>query len=285
MSQSATVRCLEVLEFLADKPQGLALGEISLRLGMPKSIAHRLLVLLAARGYVRQLAGGNYALTLKLALLGLRYHASTGLGDLSQPILDRLAAETGELARLAVVDGERLVWVGKAQGAKYGLRYEPNAEHDTGRPVFLHATATGKAWLASLPEARALELVRTQGFPVIDRFGPNVIRSEAGLRRALAETRRRGYGLAVGEGETGTTAIAVGVRAAHSGNSDVVATLSLAGPTSRFGADRLKIFAHALAAAADELAAIWHLCDPLNRSDARATAPTRETGREIAHVA
>ena len=130
MTQSATRRALGILELLVDQPQGLGLSELGSQLGMPKSIAHRLLALLTECGFVRQDAvTERYGLTLKLALLGARYLAGTGLGDVSQPILERLAAATGELARLTVVEGEGLAWVGKAQGARHGLRYDPDAGH------------------------------------------------------------------------------------------------------------------------------------------------------------
>ena len=144
MTQSATRRCLDILELLVKHPRGLGLTEICEDRHIPKSVAHRLLALLTERGFVRQ-DGENarYGLTLKLTLLGARYYVGTGLSDVGQPILDRLAGETGELARLALVEGHGLVWVAKAQGARYGLKYDP----DTGMHVVLHATATGKVWL------------------------------------------------------------------------------------------------------------------------------------------
>ena len=70
-----------------------------------------------------------------------------------------------------------------------------------GREVVLHATATGKAWLATLPEDEALRLVVARGFPVPRHadpgtFGKGVVRTIDELRAHLRETRRRGYALA-----------------------------------------------------------------------------------------
>ena len=59
-----------------------------------------------------------------------------------QPVLDRLAQETGELVRLGVIDGERQTWIAKSQGARSGLRYDP----DMGRDAPLFYTASGHAW-------------------------------------------------------------------------------------------------------------------------------------------
>lgn len=262
VSQSATRRSLDILELLAESPDGLALGEIGVRLRMPKSVAHRLLGLLGEYGFVRQEPGGRYGLTLKLTLLGLRHFAGTGLNDLTQPILDRVAAATGELVRLAIVEGEGMVWVAKAQGARFGLKYDP----DTGYEVVLHATATGKAWLSTLDETEAIRIVSATKFKTPARFGPNAIRTAKEFRRALAETRARGYGVAIEEGEPGTAAVAVPVRVGP--HALTVATVSAAGPVTRFTAERQRTLARELAAAAAEMAAIWPVRQSLRRDEA-----------------
>ena len=256
MSQSATRRSLDILELLSEAPDGLALSDICTRLRIPKSAAHRLLGLLSDCGFVRQdAATARYGLTLKLTLLGLRHYAGTGLKDLIQPVLDRLAVTTGELVRVAIVEGEGMVWVAKAQGARFGLKYDP----DTGYDVVLHATATGKAWLSTLPEDEALRIVSATRFRTPERFGPNAVRTLKEFRRSLVETRARGYGVAIEEGEPGTAAVAVAVRVGVT----TVATLSAAGPVSRFTPTQRATLARHLGAAASELAAIWPVRQPL----------------------
>ncbi len=277
MTQSATERAIDILELLVDHPGGLQLGEVCERLGMPKSIGHRLLGLLARRDFVRQdPASRDYSLTLKLSLLGARHLAATGLGDVSQPILDRLAQATGELVRLAVVEGEGLVWVGKAQGARHGLRYDP----DAGMHVVLHATATGKAWLATLPEAEALRIVIATGFATPPHFGPNALRDVPSLLHELDRTRARGHGLAIEEGEPGTAALAVVVRASAGPDAPVVGTLSVAGPVGRFTPERRRFFVEQLGIAAAELSALWPMRHPLaaGRPPGRVTAARANEG-------
>lgn len=270
VNQSATRRTLLVLERLAASSAGLGLTEIAEALGLPKSVAHRILALLVEAGYAkRSEESGRYLLTLKLTILGLRHYVSLGLADLAQPFLDRLAEETGELARLALVEGERLVWVAKAQGARAGLRYEPGPDHDTGHDVVLHATATGKAWLATLPEAEALRIVAAEGFETERRFGPNAARNLAEFRARLAETRRAGHGEALEEGEAGTAAIAVAV-ADRTEPGRTIGTLSLAGPLLRFGPERRGTLAQHLKHAAKEFADLWPLSRRLD--DARPAA-------------
>jgi len=245
---------LDILELLAEAGDGLALTEIAGRVKLAKSATHRLLTTLCERGLVIQdEATQHYRLTMRLAALGFRFLAETGITEICQPVLDRLAAETGELARMAIVEPPTMTWAAKAQGARSGLRYDP----DMGREVILHATATGKAWLATLPEREALALVRKCGFGTPARFGPRALRSETELKRELAETRRRGYGVALEEGEPGTAAIACVIRASLTADALVVATVSIAGPVVRLTAARRATLARAVVAAARELSSLW----------------------------
>jgi len=251
---SPAQRCLDILEALADAPQGLALSAIGQSLDLPKSAAHRFCTLLERRGFVRQDALTRYyRLTFKLPQLAFRFIAASGIADVAQPVLDALAARTGELARLAVVDGDTLTWVARAQGATNGLRYDDEA----GREVILHATATGKVWLASLPEAQALAIVKRAGVIGSRPFGPRAATTLAGLARELAATRRRRYGEAVEEGEPGVAAVAAAIRATSDPATAVVATVSVAGPLARLDAPRRAALGEATLDAARELTELW----------------------------
>jgi DNA-binding IclR family transcriptional regulator len=115
-------RALDLVELLAGHARGLPLQTIADTLGIPKSGAHRLLAELVSYAYVTQDAEtGRYLLTTRFATLGLKHLANSGVVDVSQSVLNRLADRSGELVRLAVVDYPRLVWVAKAQGARSGL--------------------------------------------------------------------------------------------------------------------------------------------------------------------
>ena len=255
MLYSPAQRCLDILEVLADAPDGLALSSVGTTLALPKSATHRFLALLEARGFVRQEPlTQHYRLTFKLPQLAFRYIAATGITDLAQPVLNALAARTGELARLAIVDGDTLTWVAKAQGAPLGLRYDDQA----GREVILHATATGKAWLASLPETG--RHWRSSNAPAeLGRagLGPNAVATMAALSRELRATRRRGWGEAVEEGEPGVAAVAATIRARPGEAALVVGTVSIAGPLARMDAARRIRHAEEALAAAQELTELW----------------------------
>ncbi|SAL14069.1 IclR family transcriptional regulator [Caballeronia peredens] len=263
MSHIPAERCLDIIGLLAEGANTMPLGEIAERLSLPKSGAHRLLSTLVDLGWVAQEPDtGFYRLTMRLAVMGQKFYAATGIPNICQPVLDRLARETHEFVRLAVADGDTLVWLAQAQGATAGLIYQPPSSA-TGK-VTLYSTATGKAWLSTMPRERAIQIVVDMGFGEADRQGPNVVRSVDDLLKELAITEQRGYAIAVSEAEPGVSALAVPIRV--NGMGPALGTVSVAGPSVRMTAAQIEEIAPRLRSTAAELAELW----PLRPS---ATAP------------
>jgi DNA-binding IclR family transcriptional regulator len=234
------------MEHLAAHPDGKPLSALAEELGMPLSATHRLLGELIEYGYVRQHPGhGQYMLTLKLVSLGLSYLTHSGIVDTAQPLLDRLANESGELVRLAVVDGDELTFVAKAQGAKSGLRYDP----DMGLSVNLACSAAGHAWLSTMSDEAALALAGKKGFGKPGEFGRNAPSTDRALLAFLRATRKRGFALIKDVFAPGMGSVSAPVRAAR---GDVIGVVTVAGPLMRFDEKRmLAIGPHLLATAND----------------------------------
>lgn len=256
MAHVPAERCLGIIELLAEQAGTLPLGDIAERLDLPKSAAHRLLATLVELGWAEKDPDTSfYRLTMRLAVLGQRFYVATGIPDICQPLLDRLAADSREFVRLAVVDGESLVWIAHAQGASGGLVYQPASATST---VPLHASASGKAWLATLGTERAIETVMKHGgFGDAAAYGPNVIRSVEALLREINATARRGFGLALNEAEPGVTAVAAAIRAGKAGVA--VGTVSVAGPSVRLTEVRIEELAPLVVRCAAELSSLWAL--------------------------
>lgn len=251
MSSSVRDRALSILELLVKHVGGLPMSEIADQLGIPRTATHRLLGELKDMGYVKQnSATTHYLLTVKLASLGLTYLASSGIIDATQPLLDDLAQETGELIRLAVIEGNQMIWVAKAQGARSGLRYDP----DAGSDVYLPATASGLAWMAAEDDERALELIAEQGMERAQRMGPNAPKTIRDLMDRIVETRKRGYGVVHDAYEPGTSAIAVVIR--HVDDGRPIGTVSAAGPSVRMTPEKVEAIAPLLQDYAKRLAAL-----------------------------
>jgi IclR family transcriptional regulator, acetate operon repressor len=241
-------RTLAVLEKLAAHPEGCSLSTLASAANMPISAAHRLLVDLGRCGYVRQhREQGDYTLTIKLAALGLGFLSRSGVIDVAQPLLESLANESGELVRLGVVDGDELIFVAKAQGAKSGLRYDP----DVGLSVPLSCSAAGHAWLSTMSEDKALEMVARQGFGPPETFGPKAPTSVKALLPYIRNARKRGFSIIVEVFTPGMTAMAAPVRG-HDGKA--IGVVTIAGPLFRLTEERMLALGPRLIAAAAAIA-------------------------------
>lgn len=251
MVGGALSRGLAVLEVLADAPAGRTVQQVADTLDLPKSAAHRILVNLVEDGYARQdAATGDYRLTLRMVSMALGHLAQNTLVDLARPVLERLAGISGELVRLSLVDGDRLVWVAKAQGATAGLKYDP----DPGTQARLSCTANGLAWLAGFSDERALELMLRQGLADRAGHGPNAPTTIEDYLGRLRRARADGYAVAADSFEPGASAIAAPVLRRAGG--ETVGVLSIAGPTVRLTEDRMRDLVGPLRLACDELTGI-----------------------------
>lgn len=256
MTAGLVGRALGVLELMTEQPGGLGVQALADRRQMPVGTMHRLLVELAQLGYVRQLRDSQkYVLTTKLISLGFRCLSTNSVSDFAQPVLDNLAAISRELVRLAIVDDERLTWVARAQGAGSGLRYDP----DMGMDAVLFSTASGHAWLASLPESKALHIAAKQGFGEQGDHGPNAPADAAALLGRLSETRKRGYAIVIDSATVGTAALAAAIL--RPSDQVVVGTVSIAGPSARLNKQRMESLAPALLEAAAELSETCQFVD------------------------
>ena len=246
---TALERGLDILEHLAANPGGLPLANIADSLDIPKSACHRLLAELKTRGYVRQLhSQGDYVMTTRVASLGLAFLSSSGIVDIAQPLIERLAESSGGLVRLSVVDDERLTWVAKAEGGRKGFRYDP----DMGMNARLSCTASGHAWLMTMSDEDAIALVSRQGFGEPREYGPKAPTTVKAMLGYLHAARIRGSAMIDEVFALGMAAIAAPVQ--RSGRL-ATGVISIAGPRGRMTTEYMQGLVPDLLAMTRDLAA------------------------------
>ncbi len=266
-------RAIAIVELLARNAGGMLLVDIADTLGVPRSATHRVLADLKESGYVRQDGEGErYLLTAKLVSVAATYLAGAGVTDLIQPVLDRLAAASGELVRLATVSGGALLWVARSQGSRQALRYDPS----DGLEICLSTTSIGHAWLACFSDDEALELIAAQGIPR-SGFGPRAPRAASEILTYVRRARVRGFAYVAETNEAGTSALAASVLPPD-GRSPI-GMLNIAGPTARLSKNRVEQIAPMLVAAARELVEVC-VSSPLFRANGRA----RDAGDSLPRI-
>lgn len=238
-------RGLAVFTLLAEEPNGIALGKIASALGIPKAAAYRSLSELTEFGFVQQSGPqGSYSLSLRFVSLALRFLGQSTLVDVAKPAMQRLATASEELVRLCLVEDGTLYWVDKRQGARTGLRFD---DPDMGAEVRLSKSATGIAWLAALPQDRALELVAEQ-----DARWDDEPATRAEVLERIEFAREHGFAYTESTYEVGLAGMAVPVIPSIGGAP--VALLSIAGPSIRFTLEKAFELAPMLQGEAEQLA-------------------------------
>ena len=231
-------RALQVLEILARQGQG-GVSDIADTLGVHKSTVSRIVSVLEARGFVEQLSDrGKYRLGFTIVRLAGATMATRDLGKESREICEALADEAGETVNLAILEGDRAINITEASGP-LGIALRTWV----GQSSPAHATSSGKVLLAAVPEGR---LGQTLG-DELERFTPRTITDLAELREQLELISARGWSCAVEELEDGLNAIAAPVRD-HTG--DVIAALSISGPSFRLTPEAMDAFSARLRGAA-----------------------------------
>jgi DNA-binding IclR family transcriptional regulator len=182
-------RAAALLKAIADSPRPATVIELAERCGLNRSTAWRLLATLDRHGLVErdpvtQRYDVGYALT-RFAAAG----DHTAFVRRARPALERLARETGETVNLALPKRFELVYVDQVQANQI------MAPNWLGRAVPIHATSSGKAFLAYLPEAERAAYLPAR----LERYTKTTVTNRAALDTELAAVRRDGYSVCVGE--------------------------------------------------------------------------------------
>lgn len=255
-NQSSSLRrALSVLDALV-KPTasqaGLSLIDLALSLNLNKSTLLRLLEPLQESGLVEQGLDNNYRLGVGAITLGGAYLAGLDLRTQAQPILERLALDTGETIHLLVYANGEMTYIQKIAGPS-----PIQMASRVGDRVPVYCTASGKVFLAHLPRSHFDDAV-SAGMPARTE---HTITTAEGLRREVDAIRERGYGIDDIENELDIRCVSAPVFD-HTG--EIVCAISSSGPAARIHGEHIAELAEIVRNGADQLS--QRLGAPLNFS-------------------
>ena len=222
-------RALDIIALVGMKKGGLGVTEIANQIDINKSSVFRTLSTLVQYGYIEQDSDtGKYKLGYKFLDISSKLLESIDLRTEAKPFLQELENKTNEVIHLVVYDQGEVVYIEKLEGNET-LR----THSKVGKRAPMHCTSVGKAILAHLPEKDVLVIMERKGMPF---HTAHTITEIEALLEELKQVRNRGYSLDLEENEYGITCIAAPVFD-HLGN--VVAAVSISGPTTRMTEERL----------------------------------------------
>jgi IclR family transcriptional regulator, acetate operon repressor len=230
---------------VAEKGQ-VRVSEASAELGTAVSTAHRLLAMLAYRGFVVQDPDSKaYKAGPVLLRIGLSSVHGLDIRTLLRPYVEGLRDETGETVHAAVLQGDQVLYIDCAE-SPMALRVASRV----GTLVLAHCTSIGKAWLACESDDFLRGLYPS---PKLPGLTPSSITSRAALMTDLAEVRRVGYARNEGESEVGVGSVSCAVCDRH---GKPVAGISVAAPLARMTPGRWGELAEAVLRAGQAAARI-----------------------------
>jgi DNA-binding IclR family transcriptional regulator len=220
----SAMRLVALFEALAKSEEGVSLAELSVTIGAPKSSLLGILRSMVALGYMEH-GHGLYRLGPKSFRLAADILAIRRFPNLVRPILQDLAGKSGETVFLVVLDrlAQRVTYADIIDSAN-PVRY--TVPTGTTRPLYV--SSGGQMLLAYQDPAFVDAYIRATR---LEPLTPRTITDPKQLRERLAQIRREGFSISLGETVPGAAGIAAPI---FNADGSVGTGLLIGAPIDRF---------------------------------------------------
>jgi DNA-binding IclR family transcriptional regulator len=233
-TMSSTLRCFQVLELLAEEPFELSVSDVAERMSTPRASAYRLCATLAEGGFIETVpASKRYRLTAKSLWVGSGYLRHSAIYRAAFFPMQALAKQIPGTAQLGILSEGKVLFIHSV-----GYPGSTDAFADVGLQRELHATASGKLFLADMP-LDEVERLMAHG---VEKYTDRTVVTFEEMKKDLQQIAARGYAVNDEEllpgfyylaapvfGSTGVTvgtiSITMTAELAHAGNQTSYASL------------------------------------------------------------
>jgi DNA-binding IclR family transcriptional regulator len=239
-------RGLELLTILFDARRPLDVGTIALAMGTTRGAAHLQLRELEDLAFVTRDGDRRWCLppggvvTLSATLV-----ARLNLRAAARPVIERIAARTGETVSVSVRSREHRLRIDAIAGRP------PRPRLPVGETVPLHAGTSGKVILAFLPRAETASVMAGAALEA---------QAERQVRAQLARARRDGCLTGLGDRLPSVGSLSVPIF----GSSGIAGAVTVVGPAGRWGPEAISRAAAAVRIECAALSAALGSLPPLD---------------------
>lgn len=235
-------RALEVLVGLGDM-QGCTLSELSSALDQSPATVYRVLTTFQGRGFADfDEQNQVWSIGPSAFTTGSQFLRRTSLVERARPIMRDLMEATGETANIGIERDGKVLFLGQVETHATIRAFFP-----PGTASAMHASGIGKALLCRMDDRRQRQvLVESQ----LEQFTPFTLTNPEAMIADLHNAKARGYAIDGEERNIGMRCIAAPVFNVF---GEVVAGISVSGPTSRITPDRIETLAQSVMDAAARL--------------------------------
>lgn len=235
----AVERALQIMECFDNEHPERGISEIAQAVDLHKATAHRIVTTLVNYGYLERAdEGQKYRLGLELTNLGFKVIHRMDLRREALPHMKQLIQEWDETCDLCVFDRGMVLYIEVLRGNR-----ALTVAAAVGQRLPVHATASGKLFLAYLP-ADQLEIILSES---LNSYTDNTITSPDDLQEQLKKIRDQGYAVDYEEFEPGVCAIAAPI---FNRSGNVIAAIGGPSPMSRMTPERVSKIVQAFIEAA-----------------------------------
>jgi IclR family acetate operon transcriptional repressor len=233
----AVARAVSILKTFQDSATGLTAAQIAAKLNLNRSTVHRLLSVLEAEGlvarenaFVSDARSSAYRLGPTLVSLGGLALRQINIRAVALPQMRQLAQQSAETVDLEILVGREVMIIEEVPG-EHMLRV--GVGDNIGARYPAHTTSTGKLLLAALSEDEFKEFLSGK----LTAATPYTIVDKQALRDQIEVARKQSWASAWEELELGLVAVGAPIRGS---DGDVIAAISISGPTARIGKSKIK---------------------------------------------
>ena len=184
----ALAKGLRILSLFDEQRPTWRVSDLAAAAGLPMPTAYRVVMTLASEGYLDHLPNGDYRPGVRTLRLGTAALRSLDLVAIATPKLTELGERTGETVNLAVLSGDRVLYLIRLRNSDL-----VTANIQVGSTLPAVHTSIGKLLLAYLDAADLAARITDGSFSA--NSGPNAKVSLAELRGELRTIRDQGWAM------------------------------------------------------------------------------------------
>jgi len=184
----ALAKGLRILSLFDEQHPSWRVSDLATVTGLPMPTVYRVVMTLASEGYLDHLPTGDYRPGVRTLMLGTAALRSLDFVGIATPKLRDLGQRTGETVNLAVLNGDRVLYLVRLRNSDL-----VTANIQVGSTLPAVHTSIGKLLLAHLSETDLEARITDASFSA--NSGPNAKVSLVELRTELGSIRDQGWAM------------------------------------------------------------------------------------------
>lgn len=225
------LKAKEILDFISKCETPPTLKEISNHVSITKPTVLKILTTLEYCDFIRCVGNPKqYYLGLTFLKYAQKAKTSFNLDRIAMPFINNLRDKTTEAVNLGILENNSIALLDRAQSTN-----TIRLDLQLGGHMSMYSSAMGKAILACFPREKIEDYLDKTA---LIKLTEKTITNRDDILNELVKTKKRGYGLDIGENQDGICCIGFTIKK----NGDVLGAYSISAPIYRVNDSKLNLW-------------------------------------------